>query len=107
MSDFYCEEVLNGKTPVDVVRETEYTLAFRHTRPAYPVHIVVIPKKHIESLLTVCEADRPWIEDLLRVPQDVAGEVKREQGAAKIITNLGSYQDSKHLHVHVVCLAKK
>ena len=102
MSDFYCEEILSGKTPVEVVRETEYTLAFHHTRPSYPVHIVLIPKKHIESLLTVSEADRPWIEDSLRVLQDVAGEVNRKQGAAKIIANLGSYQDSKHLHVHVI-----
>ena len=105
MGDFYCEEVLNGKTPVDVVRETELTLAFRHTRPSYPVHIVVIPKKHIESLLTVTEADRPWTEDLLRVVQQVAAEVNEAHGAAKIITNLGAYQDSKHLHVHVIHLA--
>jgi histidine triad (HIT) family protein len=43
-NDFYCDEVLSGLTPVEKVAETESVLAFRHTRPYYPVHIVVIPK---------------------------------------------------------------
>ena len=33
--------------------------------------------------------------------QQIAAQVEREQGAARVLTNLGSYQDSKHLHVHV------
>ena len=51
--DFYCDEVLNGHTSVQRVLETEHVLAFYHTHPYWPVHIVVIPKKHIESLLTL------------------------------------------------------
>jgi histidine triad (HIT) family protein len=51
MSDFYCDEVLSGKTPVERVLETKRVLAFQHTRPAYAVHIVVIPKLHIPSLV--------------------------------------------------------
>ena len=39
--DFYCEQVLSGKTRVEVVLETENVLAFHHTRPHWPVHIVV------------------------------------------------------------------
>ena len=50
-NDFYCDRVLNGRTPVDVVAETENVLAFHHTRPFWPVHIVVIPKRHIPSLV--------------------------------------------------------
>lgn len=66
--DFYCEEALSGRTPVDVVIETEDVLAFRHTRPFWPVHIVVVVREH---------------------------------GACRVLTNLGRYQDSKHLHFHV------
>lgn len=55
--DFYCEEVLSGRTPVQKVLETEDVLAYHHTRPFYPVHIVTIPKRHIASLLTLEEGD--------------------------------------------------
>jgi len=48
-SDFYCDEALSGKTPVKVVLETEDVLAFHHTKPYWPVHIVVVPKVHIPS----------------------------------------------------------
>lgn len=98
--DFYCDEVLSGTTPVDIVEETETVLAFRHTRPFWPVHIVVIPKRHVASLLTI-EDDALLIE-LLAVVKRVAGEVVDKHAAARVITNLGEYQDSKHLHFHVV-----
>lgn len=51
--DFYCDEVLSGKTKVNKVLETENVLAYHHTRPFWPVHIVAIPKKHISSLITL------------------------------------------------------
>ena len=51
IEDFYCEEVFSGKTPVDKVLETENVLAYHHTRPFWPVHIVVVPKQHVASVL--------------------------------------------------------
>jgi histidine triad (HIT) family protein len=44
-NDFYCDEVLSGKTPVKKVMETDNVLAYYHTNPAYEVHIVAFPKK--------------------------------------------------------------
>lgn len=99
-NDFYCDEVLSGRTPVEVVAETERVLAFMHTRPAYPVHIVVIPKQHIDSLLTL-DDDSLWAE-LMAVVKHVAALVVQEEGAARVITNLGAYQESQHLHWHIV-----
>lgn len=51
--DFYCDEVLSGRTYVKKVLETDNVLAYHHTRPFYPVHIITIPKRHISSLLTL------------------------------------------------------
>ena len=99
--DFYCEEVLSGRTPVEVVRETGNVLAYHHTRPFWPVHIVVIPKRHISSLITLEESDDALLLELLRVVREVAKEVLEERGACRVLTNLGQYQDSKHLHWHV------
>jgi histidine triad (HIT) family protein len=99
--DFYCDEVLSGRTPVDVVIETPTVLAYHHTRPFWPVHIVVIPKRHIASLLTLQAEDAPLLAEMVQVIQQVAEQVVAEHGAARVLTNLGQYQDSKHLHWHV------
>jgi histidine triad (HIT) family protein len=99
MSDFYCEQVLSGATPVDVVLETDNVLAFKHTRPFWEVHIVVIPKHHVASLL---ELDDPvLLDEIFSVIRKVAARVVEEHGAARVLTNLGRYQESKHLHFHV------
>ena len=97
--DFYCEEVLSGKTPVEKVFETDNVLAYYHTRPFLETHIVVIPKTHVGSLLTI--EDNDLLLELLDVVKRVAAQVVNEKGAARVLTNLGDYQDSKHLHFHV------
>ena len=99
--DFYCDEVLSGRTPVRVVRETPAVLAYHHTRPAWPVHIVVVPRRHVHSLVDLGEGDEALLHEVLGVVREVAAEVEREHGAARVLTNLGAYQDSKHLHFHV------
>ena len=99
--DFYCEQALSGKTPVDIVAETDDVLAFHHTRPFWPVHIVVVPKRHIPSLTDLGDADIDAVHRVLAVVRTVADQVTAEHGAARVLTNLGEYQDSKHLHFHV------
>ena len=99
--DFYCENVLSGKIEVDVVRETPNVLAYHHTRPFWETHIVVIPKRHISSLLTLETTDESLFLEIFKVIRQVAGIVVTEKGAARVLTNLGRYQDSKHLHFHV------
>ena len=100
MSDFYCDEVLSGKTEVRRVMETQRVLAFYHTRPSYQSHIVVIPKVHILSLITI--EDETLLLELLDVVKAVAKQTVETYGACRVVTNLGEYQDSKHLHWHVV-----
>lgn len=99
--DFYCEQVLSGKTEVEKVLETENILAFYHTRPFWETHIVVIPKKHISSLLTLEGSDEALFLELFETIKKVAETVIEQKGAARVLTNLGAYQDSKHLHFHV------
>ena len=100
-SDFYCDEVLSGRTEVDVVKETSDVLAYHHTRPFWPVHIVVIPKLHVPSLTDLGDGDEALLVKLLAVAREVAAQVEDEHGKARVLTNLGEYQDSKHLHFHV------
>lgn len=97
-SDIYCDLITPRKIIVKVVKETNTILAYYHTKPFWPTHIVVTPKAHVDSLL---ELESPLTEELLAVVQEVAREIKDRQGAVRVQTNLGEYQDSKHLHVHV------
>jgi len=100
-SDFYCDEALSGRTPVQVVKETDEVLAFHHTRPYWPVHIVVVPKAHIPSLTDLGGHPVETVYRLLDVVREVAAGVEQRHGACRVATNLGGYQDSKHLHFHV------
>lgn len=97
-TDFYCEEVFSGKTPVEKVLETENVLAYHHTRPFWPVHIVVVPKRHVASVL---EVESDLLIEIFDVIKEIAAQVFEEHGAARVLTNLGEYQDSKHLHFHI------
>ena len=97
--DFYCDEVISGRTEVDRVHETASVLAFHHTRPSYAAHIVVIPKRHVASLL---DTDPEDSAEMMQVVQEVAARVLEQYGACRVVTNLGRYQESKHVHWHVV-----
>lgn len=99
--DFYCDEVLSERTAVEKVFETDNVLAYYHTRPYWPVHIVVIPKQHIASLLTLEINEDKLLQEMFTVIRQVAIQVVEEHGACRVLTNLGEYQDSKHLHWHV------
>ncbi|MBC9718424.1 HIT domain-containing protein [Streptomyces sp. TRM66268-LWL] len=101
VSDFYCHQALAGLVDLDVVAETETTLAFHHTRPSYPVHIVVIPKEHTPSLTDLGRGGPQLLAEVLETVRKVAQQVEAEHGACSVTTNLGLYQESKHLHWHV------
>jgi len=88
--DFYCDEVFSGKTPVEKVLETDTVLAYHHTRPFWETHIVVVPKTHVDSLLTV---ENDLLIELMDVAKEIAAQVLAEKGAARVLTNLGEYQD--------------
>ena len=100
-NDFYCDIALKDKVPLKKEYESENVLAFHHTRPFWPVHIVVVPKKHISSFTTLTGEDMPILLEIIEVLKTLAAKVEKEHGAARILTNLGKYQDSKHLHLHI------
>jgi histidine triad (HIT) family protein len=101
-NDIYCDEILSGRLPVRKVMETDRVLAFHHTRPFYPVHIMVIPNKHILSLIHIEEQDIDILHEILDVVRQVASQVTTEHGACGVSTYMGDYQTSKHMHWHVV-----
>ncbi len=99
--DFYCDVAVPGKTELQKEFESKNVLAFHHTRPSWPIHIVVVPKRHISSFTNRLPEDESVFQEVLEVVKSIAAKIEAEHGAARILTNLGAYQDSKHLHFHV------
>lgn len=103
MSDCLFCRIVRGEIPSQKVYEDEDILAFRDIRPLAPVHFLVIPKRHIESLATSTEDDAALLGRLLAVVPKIA----REQGATdgfRTIINTGRVggQEVYHLHIHVI-----
>ncbi len=98
--DFYCEEVLSGKTPVEKLYEDDEVLAYYHTKPFWEVHIVIIPKKHIPSLSIVEDSDLGIVTKIIQIARDLSKDLNMWDGI-KLLTNMWKFQDTPHLHFHL------
>ena len=101
--DFYCARILSGQLEVPVYFENDHVFAFHHTNPLWEHHVVLLPRKHVESLLTMEEADNDLLLELMRTARVIAADFMARCGGARVYTNLGAYQSSKHLHWHIGC----
>jgi histidine triad (HIT) family protein len=101
--DFYCGQILTGLLVVPVYCQNEQVFAFHHTNPLWEQHVVLLHKRHIESLITLEEADNELLLELMRTARVIAGDFMARFGACRVYTNLGEYQSSKHLHWHIGC----
>jgi histidine triad (HIT) family protein len=104
--EYYCDRILKGREGIRVHWENERILAFHHTNPLWERHLVLLPKRHIESLLTLEDADNDLLLELISIAKKIAGEFVEQFGACRVYTNLGSYQSAKHLHWHIGCGAQ-
>jgi histidine triad (HIT) family protein len=99
----FCK-IIRREIPADIVYEDDYALAFRDIRPVAPVHALVIPKVHIESV-TVATAEH---SEILGRTLLAAGEVARKLGVVdggyRLVVNNGADagQSVFHIHVHVL-----
>lgn len=85
--------------PANRLRETETLLAFHHPKPAYPLHVVLVPKEAIPSLMELDPASA-FLSDLFAAVQSLVAEFKLP--AYRLIVNGGEYQDFPHLHFHLI-----
>jgi histidine triad (HIT) family protein len=72
LTDWYCDDVLSGKLAVRIVSEDDRVLAFHHPRPAREVHVVVIPKAQVPSLLDERALDGELLSSMVSAIQHVA-----------------------------------
>jgi histidine triad (HIT) family protein len=103
MDCLFCS-IVEGETPADTVYQDERSLAFRDINPQAPVHVLVVPRDHMESLDDASQKDEALLGHLLRVAARVANEQGlSETGYRTVInTGAGAGQSVFHLHVHVL-----
>jgi histidine triad (HIT) family protein len=89
--------------PVQKLRETPTLLAFHHPQPAYPVHILLIPRRAIASLMELDSVqDAAFLADLFAAVQSLVAEFHLEQTSYRLIVNGGEFQDFPYLHFHLI-----
>jgi|ERR1043165_2613728 histidine triad (HIT) family protein len=103
MDCLFCR-ILAGEVPADVVYQDNRALAFRDTNPQAPVHLLVIPYDHMESLDEASQRDEALLGHLLRVAARVANEQGLSESGYRTVINTGAGagQSVFHLHLHVV-----
>lgn len=103
MDCIFCK-IVNGELPSKKVYEDEHALAFHDINPIAPIHVLVIPKKHILSVLDIKEEEKNLIGHLHLVLQKVAKELGVDQSGFRVITNTGPHgqQTVFHLHYHLI-----
>ncbi|MDX9738092.1 MAG: histidine triad nucleotide-binding protein [Azonexus sp.] len=103
MSDCIFCKIAAGAIPAARVYEDEQLLAFSDIAPQRPVHILVIPKKHITSLATVSADDAPLLGQMLAKAHEIA-LAQGSPAGFRVIINTGEIgqQEVQHLHMHIL-----
>lgn len=100
----FCK-IINKEIPSETILEDENFMAFHDINPKAPVHILAIPKIHVESF---SEVSPETMAAMTTFMQNVAKEMDIEKSGYRVITNIGDNggQEVKHLHFHILGGAK-
>ncbi len=103
MQDCLFCRIARGEIPAAKVYEDDEVLAFRDIQPQRPVHVLLIPKKHITSLAHVTEDDAPVLGKMLALANRIAVDQGSTDGFRSIInTGRVGGQEVMHVHMHIV-----
>lgn len=101
MEDCIFCKIINKEIPSKIVYENENVLAFEDINPQAPVHVIVIPKKHVKSIM---EAEGEMSKEIVSAIQEIAKKLGISDTGFRVITNCGkdAGQTVNHLHFHVL-----
>ena len=103
MSCIFCE-IINGNIPSNTVYEDDMIKAFHDIEPAAPVHVIIVPKKHIASANDVSGEDAGYIAHIFECIPAIAKELGIAEDGYRIINNCGKNggQTVGHIHFHLL-----
>lgn len=99
----FCK-IIKKEIPSTIVYEDEEILAFRDINPVAPVHVLVIPKKHISSLVDLEPEDEAIVGKIYTIINKIAKQENIFESGFRVIVNCGKDggQEVKHLHFHLI-----
>ena len=103
MDCIFCK-IIQKEIPSDIVYEDYEILAFKDIHPMAPIHVLVIPKKHIDSINQLSKDDELLVGKIYIVIQKIAKEMQIAEDGYRVIVNCGENggQEVKHLHFHLL-----
>lgn len=103
MADCIFCKIANKEIPSTIVYEDENMIAFKDLEPQAPVHVLLIPKKHIQSMNELVEEDKELLGHMMCKVKAIATELGLENGY-RLVNNCGEdgYQTVMHLHFHLL-----
>jgi histidine triad (HIT) family protein len=106
MSDCLFCGIVAGDVPSEIVHRTDTTVAFKDIAPAAPLHVLIVPVRHIDDASQITEDDGPVLADMLmaaRAVAEAAGVAGPDRGY-RLMFNIGpdAMNSVPHLHLHVL-----
>ncbi len=104
MSEDLFLKIINREIPADIIYEDDTVLAFRDINPQAPLHVLVIPKKHLRTLNEVRDEDEETLGRLLNVARKIAREEGVAEDGYRVVMNCneGAGQTVFHIHLHLL-----
>ena len=103
MSCIFCK-IANKEIPSQIVFENENVLAFKDLNPQAPVHILVVPKKHISSMNEINSENSRSVAEVFEVIKKIVVQEGISESGYRVISNCGDdgCQSIEHLHFHIL-----
>lgn len=103
MDCIFCA-IVAGEIPGDIVYEDDDVVAFKDINPKAPVHVLIVPRRHIRSVNDITDADAELVGHIFVVARKIAEETGIVETGYRIVSNNGPEggQEVDHLHIHVM-----
>ncbi|TSC71336.1 MAG: Hit-like protein involved in cell-cycle regulation [Parcubacteria group bacterium Gr01-1014_70] len=102
MPDCIFCDIAFSKVSADITKNTDSLVVFKSIKPKAPIHLLIVPKKHVQSIAELADEDRALVSDMIYVARDMA----RDQGLMgyRLAFNVGRAggQIVDHLHLHLL-----
>jgi histidine triad (HIT) family protein len=99
----FCQ-IAHGRTDTDILFQTDTLVVFKDINPHAPVHLLIVPKKHVRSVNDLTDADQEILSELIMVAKKMAKEQGVSKSGYKLLFNVerGGGQVIFHLHLHLI-----
>ena len=104
MADCLFCKIINKEIPSDLVHQDDLVTVFKDINPAAPVHLLIVPNKHISSVIEMEDVDEEVMGRLFSTAKKVAEDLGINQSGYRLIVNNGpdGRQEIHHLHMHLL-----